>query len=96
MYERHADLIDEANALAAALTKGAIDAARRATEPETHPDFDNETCVECGDPIPEERLAMGKIRCVRCQAAREHRSKLYAGPGLGSPIPAWSMNDPDD
>lgn len=80
MFERHADPIDEATALAASLTDGAIAAARQASAPETHPDFDGESCVECGADIPAARLAMKKIRCVPCQSAREHRGKLVAKP----------------
>lgn len=80
MYERHADPIDEAAELAASLADGAIAAARRATAPETHPGFDGETCVDCGNDIPKERLAMGRVRCVHCQTAREHRGKQHARP----------------
>lgn len=92
MSERSADLIDEANALAAQLTEGAIAAARQANAPETHPDFDGKHCVseDCGDPIPEARLRMGKIRCVRCQQVLEHRRKQYMSSSnwLNS-TPAW-------
>lgn len=37
--------------------------------------FDGAHCVEedCGDEIPAGRLALGKIRCVTCQAAKEKR-----------------------
>ncbi|HDR9103584.1 TraR/DksA C4-type zinc finger protein [Paraburkholderia sp. A3RO-2L] len=80
MFERHADPIDEAAALAATLTEGAIAAARRANAPETHPDFDGETCIDCGDDIPKERLALGKIRCVHCQTIKERRQKMTAQP----------------
>lgn len=71
--ERHADPIDEASALAASLTEHAIAAARRSNGPETHPDFDGESCIDCGDTIPDERLAMKKIRCVRCQTIKERK-----------------------
>ena len=47
--------------------------------PEAHPDFDGETCVDCGDDIPGERLLMGRVKCVACQSALEARGKLYAG-----------------
>lgn len=89
MHERHADLIDEANALASALTDRAIAAARRANAPEHHPDFDGETCVECGEEIPADRLALGKVRCVRCQTTIEHRRKQHAGAGWDTPV-LWS------
>jgi RNA polymerase-binding transcription factor DksA len=80
MFERHADPIDEAAALAASLTDGAIAAVRAANAPETHPDFDGETCIDCGDDIPKERLAMKKIRCVHCQRLKERREKQTARP----------------
>ena len=91
MFERHADPIDEAAALAATLADGAIAAARAANAPETHPDFDGETCIDCGDDIPKERLALKKIRCVESgvlgQPRKLIRSKkgqffCRSGPGL--------------
>jgi len=82
MFERHADPIDEAAALAASLADGGIAAARRANAPETHPDFDGVTCIDCGDDIPKARLDMGRIRCVRCQSEKEHRGKLVARPAM--------------
>jgi RNA polymerase-binding transcription factor DksA len=85
MFERHADPIDEAAALAASLADGAIAAARRANAPETHPDFDGESCIDCGDTIPEARLAMQKVRCVHCQSVLERRQKQVARPG-------WTQN----
>lgn len=92
MTERHADPIDEANATAAALTDGAIAAARRANAPETHPDFDGETCVECGEDIPKERLALGKIRCIGCQSILELRQKQQGRQGWGGSL-AWPQSE---
>jgi RNA polymerase-binding transcription factor DksA len=48
-------------------------------KPETHPDFDGESCIECGNTIPQGRLAIGKIRCVECQRALELFNKLHPG-----------------
>ena len=45
---------------------------------EKHPDFDGESCVNCGFEIPVLRLNMGKIRCVHCQEKLEKRKKMYA------------------
>ena len=39
--------------------------------PESHPDFDGENCVACDEAIPPARLALGKVRCVECQARLE-------------------------
>lgn len=49
--------------------------ARAAAAPQHHPDFDGLHCIEpdCGAEIPAGRLALGKIRCVDCQALRETR-----------------------
>lgn len=33
-------------------------------------------CEDCGNEIPEGRLAMGKVRCVYCQERRERRLGL--------------------
>lgn len=46
---------------------------------EHDPSFDGVHCIEpdCGDEIPEGRLALGKIRCVACQAWREKRLKEH-------------------
>lgn len=93
MHERHADPIDEATALAAALTDSAIAAARLANAPESHPDFDGETCIDCGDDIPKDRLALGKIRCIRCQTVLEHRKKQQARPGWGGGAAVWTESD---
>ena len=57
----------------------AIAETRARLAPEQHPDFDGESCVDCGDDIPKERLAMGRIRCVHCQTIKERNKKLYPG-----------------
>jgi len=77
LYERHSDPVDEANALVEASTAERIVAARLANAPEFHPDFDGETCVDCGADIPEQRLALGKVRCVHCQERKENRERLH-------------------
>ena len=90
MYERHADIIDEANALATALTDGAISNARLAAAPESHPDFDGVSCVECGDTIPDGRLALGKVRCIACQTTLEHHKRQHAKPLWGTVAAGWA------
>lgn len=47
-------------------------------KPETHPDFDGESCVKCGREMPE-RVLLGKIRCFDCQTARERYEKMHPG-----------------
>lgn len=45
--------------------------ARELNRPEFHPDFDGENCVECGDPMPQGRLILKRVRCVECQSFLE-------------------------
>ena len=52
--------------------------ARELNAPQTHQDFDGKNCVECGDEMPKERLAMQRVRCVHCQTAIEEKRKRYA------------------
>lgn len=78
MLDRHADPLDEASALSASITEQAIAEARRTVAKEFHPDFDGESCIDCGDTIPEARLLMGRIRCVRCQTLKERRAAQYS------------------
>ncbi|MEX3984154.1 TraR/DksA C4-type zinc finger protein [Paraburkholderia sp. EG287A] len=80
MQERHADPLDEAAALSSAIADAAIEEVRRANAPEKHPDFDGESCVECGELIPKERLALGKVRCVHCQGRLELRQRQHGRP----------------
>lgn len=67
------NVLEYASAYADGIVNAGVLAARRASEVETHPDFDGETCIDCGDDIPEGRLALGKIRCVHCQELLEKR-----------------------
>jgi RNA polymerase-binding transcription factor DksA len=48
-----------------------VEAAAATARPESHPEFDGQNCVECDNPIPQLRLAMGKVRCVFCQTTKE-------------------------
>jgi len=41
--------------------------------PEKHPEFDGESCVDCGIEIPKARLALCKVRCVDCQTLLEKK-----------------------
>ena len=49
--------------------------ARLMNQPETHPDFDGEHCVECDVEIPVARLLMHKVRCVDCQSVLEESAR---------------------
>ena len=39
------------------------------------PEFDGFGCLDCDEPIPAPRLAMGKTRCVACQTLLEWKGK---------------------
>lgn len=68
---------DIASALELGFIAQALEAHKAKVAPESHPDFDGESCLDCGDTIPEVRLKMGKIRCVYCQEALEKKNKLH-------------------
>lgn len=63
--------MEQASALEQLHRDAAIAAAQRPEK--AHPEFDGKHCIEseCGDVIPAGRLALGKVRCVDCQAAKE-------------------------
>lgn len=70
-----ADILDQAAELSQKMGDMALAAARAKARPEQvarddgswpHPD-----CVDCDEPIPAARLALGKIRCIACQTQRE-------------------------
>lgn len=71
------DEADIASALEAGFIAQALERHKEKVAPEKHPDFDGETCVDCGIDIPQVRLDMGKVRCVNCQAELEKINKLY-------------------
>ncbi len=71
------DEVDIASALEMGFIAKALEAHKSKVAPETHPDFDGESCIDCGDEIPQLRLNMGKIRCVYCQEALEKKNKLH-------------------
>lgn len=35
--------------------------------------WDGETCFDCGNDMPEERIEMGRVRCVHCQSVAERK-----------------------
>lgn len=71
----HADELDRAADLTAAVTQGHVEDIRHRARPEQvqNPDgsWPHTECVECGNEIPEGRLILGKIRCVHCQRLLE-------------------------
>jgi phage/conjugal plasmid C-4 type zinc finger TraR family protein len=75
--EQCTDESDRATQVEEAFTDAALEAARERAKPEVHPDFDGVHCVDCDEPIPKPRLAMGKVRCVECQRIREHAARMF-------------------
>lgn len=67
---READDLDNAGVLTQQLADAAVAEAQRAIAPQQVQGIDgswpNPEC-ECGEPIPEGRLRLGRIRCVDCQ-----------------------------
>lgn len=73
-----ADIIDDAQRYNELHQEVSLRNQQAKMRPETHPAFDGVHCVEedCGVDIPHARLAMGRIRCVDCQALLEKRARL--------------------
>ena len=77
MTDRHADPIDAAAEYTADMNNRALAEFRRRNVPETHPDFDGKTCIDCADDIPAVRLELGRIRCVSCQGVLERKQRNH-------------------
>lgn len=70
-----ADILDQAATLTQTLTNAYVSNVRDAARPEQQQNADGswpKTDCECGEPIPEGRLKLGKIRCIECQKDAEH------------------------
>lgn len=70
-----ADNLDQASEVEESFRQAAISYARSKNSPPK--DFDGESCYDCGVPIPEGRLKLGKFTCVDCQQVREKQGKIY-------------------
>lgn len=77
---QEADELDVAAQLTQQLADAAVADVRRAAAPQQVQCIDgswpNPEC-ECGEPIPEARLRLGRIRCVDCQEILE-RGRRWA------------------
>lgn len=69
--------LELADALAEAQRNAGIEQARRKMAEQHDPSFDGVHCIDCDEDIPEERLAAKRIRCTRCESARERRNKIF-------------------
>jgi RNA polymerase-binding transcription factor DksA len=69
--------LEMAEMLSQAHMENMIAVSRMALAPEIHEKFNGTSCVECGNDIHKDRLAMGRVRCTNCQSAQERMKKLY-------------------
>jgi RNA polymerase-binding transcription factor DksA len=78
MLEREADELDQASLATLEQIEISISGIREKLHGDT-----SETCVDCGQPIPEERLAAAQRsgipvqRCIHCAALAERKGSLY-------------------
>ena len=74
-----ADPLDQASLLTEQLTKAYLDNTRAKARPEQIQRADGSwpslTCVDCEDELGG-RLALGKIRCISCQSAKERERRF--------------------
>lgn len=75
--ERYTELNEAAQRQQEAENLRCLKEVQARLQPETDPDFDGKHCVECWDLIPKARLEQGRIRCVKCQDAKERSSRLF-------------------
>jgi RNA polymerase-binding transcription factor DksA len=72
---QEADDLDRAAELTMQLQEAAIAESIRAAAPQQvqlqDGSWPNPDCVDCEEPIPAARLALGRIRCVHCQGLLE-------------------------
>jgi len=73
-----ADDIDSAQEVNELHQELSLIAARAKAQPEQHDKFDGKHCVDCEEPIPPVRLALGRVRCVDCQSIIEFHNKMHA------------------
>ena len=73
--ERVSDESDRASLLEEKARIAAITAMRK--EPKPPADWDKETCYECGEDLPEQRIVANRFLCVTCKSAQEKRMKGF-------------------
>lgn len=75
MEDRLSDVSDVASREELRGTEVAIAAIRQQKPPPK--DWDKETCYECGDDLPIERIKANRYLCVRCKTLEEKKGKGY-------------------
>lgn len=82
MSNRPADILDQADAVTTVLRDAAIAGVRNAMVPQQTKNADGTwpvtECTDCDTPIPDERLAMARIRCTGCEEVHQTRERQYA------------------
>ena len=73
MNDRYSELNDAAQLQQDKTNRDAIAAVQARNAPETHPNFDGTNCIGCDEPIPQARLKLHKIRCIKCQQIFERK-----------------------
>lgn len=66
--------LEMAERLSASVVEERVQAARvRQCDRHEFYSWDGETCFDCGEDLPEERVEMGRVRCVPCQTVAEKK-----------------------
>ena len=73
--ERTSDVSDRATQEEERATQEAIAQASRVKSPPK--DWDKETCYDCGEGLPAERIKASRFKCVGCKTLEEKRMKGY-------------------
>jgi RNA polymerase-binding transcription factor DksA len=73
--DKSSDVNDNASELETLFREAAILDARLKKQPPAG--FDGKSCVECGEDIMQERLALCLYTCIDCQSVIEKRKKFY-------------------
>ena len=72
---KYAEQIDQANQLAEEFTSAHVKRIQSLNRPEQIQNEDGSwpypECIDCDEPIPSGRLALGKVRCIDCQEYKE-------------------------
>lgn len=74
------DEVDFANELAHRETENRLYLARKLAVPEQEKvdgTWKHVDCIDCGEPIGQARLELGRTRCIECQTALEGRNRFW-------------------
>lgn len=77
MLEKSADEFEVASQQEALRTLSSVKDVQKLLEPQKHPDFDDEHCLDCHADMPQQRLTDGRIRCTACETEIEEKAKGF-------------------